>query len=137
MIIHLKYCSVEWTNWGCMTRFEDGSEIGAHPHWQDHCYHVVAHRCGYEFDLLAYCREHEVAHSLVEQVFFDRPSRALWALAHGKMLPGREVAYEEMMAQALQRFLRAAERPIVGGVDWDWLRGEAERVLGKLDGIAA
>jgi hypothetical protein len=40
--------------------------------------------------------------------------------------------YEEMMVQGVQRLLRAAERPIIGGVDWDALRSDA---LTLLDGL--
>jgi hypothetical protein len=66
--------------------------------------------------------EHELCHLALEEWLHDRPSRILWGLAHGAPLPPHECAYEELAAQALQRFVRAAERPIVGGVDWDALR---------------
>ena len=45
------------------------------------------------------------------------------------MLSGKEAAGEELMAQTLQRFLRAGERPIIGGVKWDDLRDRAARLL--------
>jgi hypothetical protein len=93
-------------------------------------YHVIAHRCGYGDDLLAYAREHELFHLLVEEWLFDRPSRILWGLAHGRPLGAHDAAYEEMMAQAAQRFVRAAERPIIGGVGWDGLKARALDLLG-------
>lgn len=35
---------------------------------------------------------------------------------------GLEATYEEIMAQTMQRWLRAGERPITSGVDWDHLK---------------
>jgi hypothetical protein len=117
-VIQLAHCRIEMTPWGCVTRFPDGAEIGAYPHETCH-YAVIAHRCGYGDDLLAYCQEHELAHALTQEFLHDRPSPILWALAHGKTPTGKEAAEEEMFAQAFQRWCRAQERPIIGGVPWD------------------
>jgi hypothetical protein len=117
-MISLRHCEIEWTDFGCATRFADGSEIGAHPHATPH-YHVIAHRTGYGDDLMAYCREHELAHAFTQEALHDRPSPILWALAHGDMPSGRAAAEEEVFAQTFQRWVRAAERPIIGGVPWD------------------
>jgi hypothetical protein len=123
-VIRTRYAAVELTAQGCVTHFLDGTSYGAHPH-DTHHYAVIAHRCGYGDDLLAYCREHEICHLLVEEWLHDRPSRILWGLAHGEPLAPHEAAYEEIAAQALQRWVRAAERPIIGGVDWDALKHRA------------
>jgi hypothetical protein len=124
-VIRLRHATLAYTDWGCWTAFQDGTGYGAHPPRPDEPgwahYHVIAHRCGYGDDLIAYAREHELCHLLVEEFLFDRPSRILWGLAHGAPLPAHEAVYEEMAAQAMQRFVRAAERPIIGGVDWDRL----------------
>lgn len=120
--IRLRHAMVEVEDWGCTSYFADGSSYGATPHPWDHQYHVISHRTGYGFDHARYCVEHELAHHVVEEFLFDRPSRILWGLAHGTPLSGHESAYEEMMAQSLQRFVRASERPIIGGVDWDAMR---------------
>lgn len=128
-MIRLRHASVEYVSGGCLTHFADGTCWGAHPHPEQPHYHVIAHRCGYGDDLVSYAREHEVCHLLAEEWLHDRPSRILWGLAHGAPLPPHECAYEELAAQALQRFVRAAERPIIGGVDWDGLRDRALRLL--------
>jgi hypothetical protein len=124
----LKYATLTFDPKGCSTWFEDGKCAPAVPH-DTHHYHVIAHRCGYADDIMAYCREHEFAHSFMEERLQDRPSRVLWGVAHNQQLSGPEAAYEEMMAQAFQRWLRAGERPIISGVDWDALKRDALRLL--------
>lgn len=126
-MIQLRYATLEYTSWGCWTKFADGTGFGAQPNSEQPHYHVIAHRCGYGDDLMRYTREHELCHLLVEEWLHDRPSRILWGLAHDAPLPAHEAVYEEFAAQALQRFVRAAERPIIGGVDWDGLRRRPRR----------
>jgi hypothetical protein len=128
-VITLANAVVQFTEQGCVTTFADGASWGALPHDTPH-YHVIAHRCGYGDDLLSYCREHEICHLVVEECLHDRPSRILWGLAHGEPIGPAEAAYEEMAAQTLQRFIRAAERPIIGGIDWDGIRDFALTKLG-------
>lgn len=127
----LKHCEIQWTDYGCVTFFEDGSEASAWPHWTNPHYTVVAHRLGYGDELLTYTREHDLCHCLIEEALHDRPSRVLWALAHGMVLTGPEAAYEEFAAQALQRWLRANERPILSGIDWDALKDRALTLIAK------
>lgn len=112
----LKHCNFTWTDTGCITYFHDGTKIKSFPHDIPH-YYVIAHRCGYGDDLLAYCREHDFLHSFCEDYFYDRPSRVLLALARGE--EDTKSQYEEVMVQTCQRWIRANERPIIGGVDWD------------------
>lgn len=114
-MIQLAHCTVSWTENGCLTRFEDGTETEACPHDLPH-YRIVAARLGYGDDILAYCREHELSHNLTCQWLFDTPSQVLWWVAHGKMLSGPGSAYEECMAQTFQRHWRANERPILSGL---------------------
>ena len=123
-MIRLRYALLSPTTQGCITLFEDGSEASSIPHNTPH-YHVVAHRLGYGDNLLAYCFEHEFCHSFVEERLHDRPSQVLWAVAHGQTLSGPTSAYEEIAAQVFQRWLRANERPILSGVDWDKLKADA------------
>jgi hypothetical protein len=127
-LVQLEFCTVEKTDWGCCVRFPDGSSCPAVPH-DSHHYHVVAHRCGYGDDVHSYCFEHEFAHAFVEERLHRRPSRVLWALAHGGMLSGKDAAYEEIAAQTFQRFLRANEEPIVGGVEWHEMKRDALALL--------
>jgi hypothetical protein len=114
-VIQLTHCNVAWTDTGCITRFDDGTETEACPHDTAH-YRIVASRLGYGDDILAYCREHELAHSLVGAWIFGGPSQVLWGVAHDMMLTGRQSALEECFAQACQRFWRANERPILSGL---------------------
>lgn len=125
MTINLRFCSIDYTDAGCTTRFLDGTWVDACPHPEMPHYHVIAHRCGYGDDLLAYAREHEVAHELVAEHFTDNPSVVLWGLAHDYKQPAALVTYEEVMAQTLQRWIRANEEPIVAGVDWGGLKQHA------------
>ncbi len=127
MSIELSHCRIEWTSTGCITVFSaDGAVIESQPH-DTHHYHVIAHRCGYGDDILAYCREHDFLHSFTEQWFYDRPSRVLWALAHGTVTPSPQ--YEELVVQTCQRWLRANERPIAAGADWDGFKRSAVTAL--------
>jgi hypothetical protein len=111
--------------------FPDGAWVNAVPH-DTHHYHVIAHRCGYEDDILAYCREHEFAHAFLEERLHDRPSQVLWRLAHHLPTDDRTHAYEEIATQAFQEWLRTARRPITSGVDWIRLKREALRLLGQI-----
>lgn len=127
--IRLRHCRLDVFDWGCATRFEDGSSAPSVPDWVGAHYAVIAHRTGYGDDRLAYCVEHDFAHSFVAEKLFDRPSEVLLSLAHGKTLSGRRAAYEEIAAQVFQRWLRANERPIIGGCDWDGWKREARGLL--------
>lgn len=129
-VVILKYASLQWHDEGAVTTFLDGSSYGAHPHPWDHHYTVAAHRMGYEDDLLRYCREHELAHLIVEEWLHDRPSRILWGLAHEQPLSPYEAAYEEAAAQMLQRYVRTNEQPLIGNVNWAAMK---EYFLRKLE----
>lgn len=128
--ISLQFCDVFFTSWGAETVFPDKTRIGAYPHPEMPHYSVIAHRCGYGDDLLAYTREHEFAHAYIEERICGRPSQVLSALARGKPLTGYDAAYEEITAQAFQAFLRANQRPICSGVPWDRLKADALELLG-------
>lgn len=120
-MIELRFASVEFTRKGCVSHFRDGSSYGALPHDKPH-YHAIAHRLGYEGDIMAYCRDHELAHHLVAENF-GWPSHVIWSLAHGTKPDAYEAAAEEALAMMLQRYARAGEVPLIEGVDWDALKG--------------
>lgn len=138
-VLTLRHATVTYTPEGCYSTFRDGSSYGAHPH-DTPDYNEVAQRCGYQGvwdglpDLsglarLAFCREHEVCHHLIGERIYGGPSPVLWALAHGEEVAPEDAVLEELAVQALQRFVRAGERPIIGGVDWCGLRDQALAVL--------
>jgi len=127
-VIQLRFAAVTYTEDGCISWFGDGTFWGAQPHYTHH-YHVIAHRLGYGDDVLAYCREHEVCHHLICEWLLERHSPILWGLAHGEEIDPNAAVFEEMGAQALQRWVRANERPIIGGVDWDSLKQRALELM--------
>ena len=132
-MITLAHCTITPTSWGCVTTLRDGTSFGAHPH-DTHHYAVIAHRCGYGDDLMAFCVEHEFAHAFMAERLYGAPSPVMWGLAHDCPLDGPASVAEEVAAQVFQRWLRANERPIVGGVDWDGLKRDALGLLGGVGG---
>lgn len=128
-MIRLRRVVIEPTEWGCVSRFDDGSSFGAHEHQTPH-YHVISHRCGYGDDLRAYCIEHEFSHHFLAERLGGGVSPIIWALAHRETPEPGAAAIEELAVQAFQRWLRANERPIVGGTDWDALKRDALALLG-------
>lgn len=128
--IRTRFATVEPTPRGCITRFDDGSECASHDHPNDPHYRVISHRTGYGDDTARYALEHDVCHLLIEEALYGRPSRILHGLALGVPLHPKASVYEEMAAQSLQRWIRANERPIIGGVNWDALKDHAIRTLG-------
>lgn len=126
--IRIGTAEVIYTPEGCFTRYEDGTTFGAHPH-DTHHYHVIAHRCGYGDNILAYAREHEVCHHIVSEWIGGHTSKVLWPLAHGRDPDLTDAVNEEALAMTLQRWLRANERPIIGGVDWTGLKRRALEAL--------
>lgn len=131
-MITLRFCTFARTDYGCWTQFHDGTGFGAYPHPDNHHYHAISHRLGYGDDLLSYAVQHEFSHNFVSERLMGKPSAVIWALAHGEKLSGREAAYEEIAAQAFQRFIQANERPLVAGVPWDALKADALSLLAEL-----
>lgn len=127
-MIELRHARVEFLDWGCVSWFADGASYGAHPHDTPE-YREIAARCGYGDDVLAYAREHEVCHHLIGEELYG-VSRVLWPLAHGREPDRTEAAGEEALAMMAQRWIRAGERPMVPGLDWDGLKRRAVELLG-------
>jgi len=130
-MIRLQHCTIERTEFGCVTRFVDGSYVNSIPHPNDQHYCVIAHRCGYSDDIHKYCFEHDFAHLVVSEWLYARPSPILWGLAHANGLNGHDAALEEIGVQSFQRWMRASEQPIVGGVDWFAMRHAALKLLAE------
>lgn len=110
--IRTRYATAEFHPWGAMVRMEAGEPVFATPH-QTTDYREITRRCGYGIDTLGFCHGHELGHLIVEQFIYDRPSRVLLGLATGRPLTAKDAVYEELAAQALQRFVQTGERPIV------------------------
>jgi hypothetical protein len=128
--VRLAHCRIEYEPGASLrTVFNDGAEWGAFPHSADAHYHVIAHRCGYGDDLWRYCFEHEVVHSFLHAEGFIGGPGVIWRLAHGLTEYPLAAAVEEAMAHTFQRWLRANERPIIGGVDWDDLKARCLALL--------
>ncbi|MFS0771052.1 hypothetical protein [Sphingomonas sp. 1P08PE] len=141
-MIRINDATVTYTADGAHTAYDDGSSYGAQPHATAH-YDEIADRCGYlaratvatwpldpsddeeAAARLAYCREHEVFHHIVGGLFYGGRSPILWALAHGSEVTPEQAALEEAMVMTVQRWVRAGERPIIGGVEWDAVRANA------------
>jgi hypothetical protein len=123
--IHLRFAKIEETDFGCVTTLNSGLIVPAWPHPELPHYHIVSHRCGYGDDLKRYCFEHDFAHLFLCEKLLERQCPVLWGMAINKEVPAQEAAFEEMAAQAFQVWLRANERPFVGGIDWDLLKAEA------------
>lgn len=121
-MIYLDHCTVEWVEQGARTVFPDGTETVAHPHPEEHHYHVISHRCGYGSDVMKYCREHELAHAFLAQEFRSSPSYVLQSIAQGNRPRSGRAILEEMAVQMFQRWCRANERPIIANCDWDALK---------------
>jgi hypothetical protein len=119
-VIELRFATLDFTPQGAVTAFADGSSYGAIPHDEPH-YHAIAHRLGYEGDILKYAQEHELAHHLIAESFGSH-SPVLWALAHGEEPPAMLAAAEEALALALQRYARTNEHPMIDRMDWAGLR---------------
>lgn len=129
-MIELQHARISWTDDGAVSVFADGAEIGTLPHFTPH-YHVIAHRCGYGDDVLAYAREHDFCHHFVAERLRGAASAVLYPLAHGRDPEPGDALFEEIAVQAFQRWLRANERPILGGFDWDQLKADALQLLDR------
>lgn len=121
-MILLDHCTIEWVLAGARVVFMDGTETTAFPHPEQVHYFIVSHRCGYGDDVMAYCREHELAHAFLAQELRHQASHVLESQAHGWMLRRGTAVLEEMAVQMFQRWARGNERPIVGQCDWDDLK---------------
>ena len=127
--IELLTCTVRYDHHEYIdTIFNDGKMWGAYPH-DNHHYHVIAHRCGYGDDIWAYAFEHEFIHSFLAQELDRGNSYVLWSLAHNQKPDPIEAMKEEVLVQTFQRWMRANERPIIGGIDWDDLKSKALGML--------
>lgn len=129
MIIPLQFCTVEFTDWGCITRFQDGAEAPSVPHPDDPHYREITRRCGYGDDVMAYAREHDAIHSFLIERVKGKPSPVIWAAAHPPVLSGADSFEEEMAVQGFQAWLRADVEPIIAGVNWHGLKREALELL--------
>lgn len=107
MVVTFPHCTVEWIpEYGkCITRFDDGTEAHAIPHYTDEYRdHAFAKSIG---DMDLYCWQHDLAHCIVG-LMAGGTSVVLWALAHGLPTDTEACEAEESAAQQFQKafFLR-------------------------------
>jgi hypothetical protein len=121
--MRMKYCTIEWTEDGAATTFNGNVRCPSFPHPEQPHYHVIAHRCGCGDDVRQYCRDHELAHVLLSEVFQHcAPASLLETAVYGKAQDWGTNMLEECTAHVLQRWVRCNERPIIGRCDWDSIK---------------
>lgn len=118
--------------YGCRTIFNDESVLQSAVENSPH-YHVISHRCGYSDDIVRYCFEHDFCHHFVLENILkvDAADGVLHSVANNLPIPPGIAAFEEMATQTFQRWLRANEEPIIGGVNWYNLKKKALALLDK------
>lgn len=127
--IELRYAAMSFDGYNAHSTFFDGRAVVSWPHPDQHDYHIISERCGYNFDLARYNFEHEFCHHFLAERLFDRPSPVLWAVAHSEP-PPPDYLYEEIAVQTFQAWLRSNVRPIVADCNWGDLKLEALAYLG-------
>lgn len=131
-VFELDHCTVSFYDGWAWTEFRTGEGWGATPGHDRH-YYRLADRLGYGTDIVRYCLEHDLFHSLVEQELFHRPSPIIWCLAHGVKAAPWTTVYEEATVQMFQGYLRAGWEmtATAPGVDWWEIRNYALDLLGE------
>lgn len=104
--VELKYCTVEHKGDHVLTTFPDGTSSANWPHPDDQSYIDVAKSCGFD-DLMEYCWEHELLHSIMPEVLFDRPGYVVWMQAHQKPCNLAGAKAEERLIYYIQKWLIA------------------------------
>lgn len=83
MTIALKFCTIDERDGAIWTTFPDGTVSANYPPSDDGQFHALGLMCGFT-DPLRYVLAHEVTHSLVAEVMFDRPSYVVHMAAQGR-----------------------------------------------------
>lgn len=100
-VIELKHCRFELWPDCCRTVFADGAYCTAAPEDTD-AYRAHALSLGYGADTFRMCVDHEYLHNVVAEALWDKPSPAIWDVAHGV---SRDRGYEERIVLTVQRWL--------------------------------
>jgi hypothetical protein len=110
------------------TQYASGEGYGGTASHDD-AYYRLAKRLGYGQDIYWYCKEHDFLHSFLMEEAYERPSRVLLPLAHGRQ--PRRTAGEEATVQLFQAFMRADWDMTATDPDVDWwaIREKAYAVL--------
>lgn len=115
------------------TTFSDGTETSNWPHPDDETYVRVAEDCGFSHSqLMDYCWEHEVLHTLLPLRFFGRPGHVSWCAAHGIRANLAGAMAEERLIYYVQRYIYEPETYPCPDPQWEDLRKETVRLLGDL-----
>jgi hypothetical protein len=81
--VNLKHAVFEVRDGAAWTRFEDGAECANWIPKDGGHFATIAREVGFN-DPQTYLVQHELLHSLVPEVLFDRPGYVVWMMAHGK-----------------------------------------------------
>ncbi len=115
-MLHTRFCRIEFTVWGAVTRFEDGTESANWPP-QDGKFLEVVGACAFT-DPVRYIQHHDLAHTFLSEKLFGEPSPTLWEAAHGRVGPN---LYEERAVYHFQRYLRQVDFSQAEYARADWL----------------
>lgn len=83
MRLALKHAAFEVRDGACWTRFADGAECANWIPEDGGHFAAIAREVGFA-DPQVYLVQHELLHSLMPEVLFDRPGYVVWMMAHGK-----------------------------------------------------
>lgn len=83
MRITLRHATFEVRDGAAWTRFADGTECANWIPEDDGHFSAIAREVGFS-DPQVYLVQHELLHSLMPEVLFDRPGYVVWMMAHGK-----------------------------------------------------
>ena len=81
--IRLKFCEFSVRDGAAWTTFEDGTSCANWVPDDNGEFAAIGRECGFA-DPQIYLVQHELLHSLVPEVLFDRPGYVVWMMAHGK-----------------------------------------------------
>lgn len=130
-MIRLKYCTVERFPDFVLTTFDNGATSANWPYPDDPFYVAVARECEFD-DLMAYTWEHELLHSMMPEMLFDRPGYTVWMAAHRKSANLAAAMAEERLIYLIQRFIADPSFPCP---DPQWVQIR-DRIISLRDGVA-
>ena len=102
MKIFLNFCTIEERDGAIWTIFPEGIVSANYPPNDDGQFHALALMCGFTSPM-RYCLAHEVTHSLVAEVMFDRPSYVVHMASQNRKCSIAAAKAEERLCWYVQR----------------------------------